>query len=509
MNKRKLNSTASILNNSFWNFLSTSIKMIIGVISSILVGRYLGPELFGTYSYINYMTGITVVFATLGFPLMLMKYVSEYSGKDNPQIIRGIFKFVLKIEIAASIAAFSIMTLFVLKVIKFSCPMLFITGALTIFPLAFGMLYGSAIRGIQEYHLNTKIEFFSSIFQILGIFSVVIFKFSVFGFLIVVFFTNIIASTLRMIVWNRRMQNVAVVDIDKTLRKKILKYSGIMVLTGIVNSVVWERSEIFFLQIFSNMSQVAFYSVAYGLVEKISEMATCLASVLLPAASAMWAGGEIHQVRRVYKLAIKYFTFIAVPICFGIAALAKPTIFLLYGDKFKDTAAILYILSIFRFFVIIAAPLAAIIYGLNGHMYLLWLGIGCSIGNIVLDLLLIPKFGAVGAAFANSSTQIFTVIAGFTWVYLKHNLTFPFKSIFKVLIAALPILFVPFCVHMFLKVHVISLVAIILTSVIVFFLIIKVLRFFDHEDISNFIKLKEKMPGISRKIFGFCIKIVN
>ena len=149
MDKNNISTKSAIVANSFWNFASTTIKTLVGIFSSVLIARTLGPTMFGSYSYINYVAGTAVFLSGLGFPLMIIKYVSEYSGKDRPDIIKGILRFVLKIEIIATIIVFLLTLLFALKLIKFQYPIWFILGAFAIFPLSFGWIYGAAIRGIQ------------------------------------------------------------------------------------------------------------------------------------------------------------------------------------------------------------------------------------------------------------------------------------------------------------------------------------------------------------------------
>lgn len=128
--------------------------------------------------------------------------------------------------------------------------------------------------------------------------------------------------------------------------------------------------------------------------------------LFLPNAARLYAKGEYEQVDRLYWQTaawIAVFTFPLFGVCF---ALAKPTTVLLFGEQYADSAAVLSLLSLGYYFH------AAM--GFNQHTMKVFGRSWCILAMdllsvvtiLVLNLLLVPRYGAVGGAAGTCLTLI-------------------------------------------------------------------------------------------------------
>ena len=68
-------------------FLPSVVHMPLGFVITVVLGRYLGAGNFGLYRMTSTLYGIAMLFATLGIPAAMIKYVAKLNSEST------IFKF--------------------------------------------------------------------------------------------------------------------------------------------------------------------------------------------------------------------------------------------------------------------------------------------------------------------------------------------------------------------------------------------------------------------------------
>jgi O-antigen/teichoic acid export membrane protein len=416
--------------------------------------------------------------------------------------------YILRAELLITIIVF-ILTLLFATIIQYKYYLWFFFGALAIFPLCFDILYSAAIRGMQEYGIITKSELFASLFKIICIIVAFLLKFDTGGFLLVILLSTLISFALRFYFWERKFSHISLQPVSKDIKHELKKYACVMFSAGIVSSVVWERSEIFFLERFSPVSQISFYNIAYSLVQRLGDIPASLAATLFPATSAFLARNDFMRIRQLYILSLKYLGFLVIPSCVGMVAIGYPAIKIFYGQAFIEAVPILNILAMFRAIALVGAPLSAIIIGLKGEVFLLVMGIVTAALNIILDITIIPYHHAIGAAYANSFSQIIAIVISFIYIYKKYKFTFPFINLLKVFTASLAMLPVSWVFYRLMGYTILSMFLVMIAAVIVYLVAVKLLKLFNQGDYDYLIKLQNRLPFFLRSkinlFMGFLI----
>jgi O-antigen/teichoic acid export membrane protein len=174
----------------------------------------------------------------------------------------------------------------------------------------------------------------------------------------------------------------------------------------LLDVIVWQRSELLFLGRFSNTVEVSFYAVPFALTERVVDLIPgALLGVLLPGLAFAQASSDPSRVGVVFAEALRYLAILTLPITIIGIALAPVVIHLLYGDGFGGATIVLQILLVAVVFGVMGQASRSALLGMEAQGRLLKTGVVAAALSIALDLLLIPRWGAVGAAIANTTVQ--------------------------------------------------------------------------------------------------------
>ncbi|MEW6041332.1 MAG: polysaccharide biosynthesis C-terminal domain-containing protein, partial [Elusimicrobiota bacterium] len=159
--------------------------------------------------------------------------------------------------------------------------------------------------------------------------------------------------------------------------------------------------------------------------------------VLLPSISGFYGNGDDYRARRTYYLACRYIAFLSWPIGIAGIVLAYPFLHYVYGHEFVRSENVLQILFFASIIVSLDSPSGALFFAMEKQSLIIKFSAILAFLNIVMDILLIPRYGALGAAFCNGTVQIIGSIIGLIYIYKVFNYAYPIKSISKIAFSSL------------------------------------------------------------------------
>lgn len=167
---------------------------------------------------------------------------------------------------------------------------------------------------------------------------------------------------------------------------------------------LYYRIDMVMLEWMMGPREVGFYAAAYRFLDIVIVLAASLSGPLFPRLSAV-AHARPHEARRLLEDAWRPLLALGLPLSLGACALATPLVTVLFGGAFAESAPLLRVLiwgTLPLFWVnlaghaLIAAnrvwPLAAV-YAASAGV------------NVGVNLLLIPRYGAAGAAVATLACE--------------------------------------------------------------------------------------------------------
>ncbi|MBI3815870.1 MAG: flippase [Nitrospinae bacterium] len=430
-----MNTRARLASNTLYNLINSTLAGIFGIATSIITARVLGSTLLGEYSYILWLIGILTLIINAGLPMAVTKYIAEYAGKNDLAAARGIFSAVLRLEIVSSIIVSlllaSISYLLSSETLRMS---LLLLSSINIIPIALSRIYYSAAAGLQKYRILAKASLITSPIQFMLILLTLLSGYSVTGLIT----ANIIGSVLNLSILGyfikREFKGIPGQTplLDISLKKRITKYS--LGVSGIIliDAVVWQKSEVFFLERFSSAPEIAFYSLAFTIGYMAMQIPAVFSSLLMPYFSEIYGQGDKKRLADGYTDSTRYLAFIAFPIGICGAALSAPLIELVYGREYIGASLPAQIILIINSFGAVSRASSSILYGTEEQSFILKWGSVIAVLNIMLDFLLIPRYGAIGAAIANSSAQMAGVIGGAVYVSRGFDIPYPLRPVLKI-----------------------------------------------------------------------------
>jgi O-antigen/teichoic acid export membrane protein len=226
-------------------------------------------------------------------------------------------------------------------------------------------------------------------------------------------------------------------NFSKKLLKDIFSYS-MPVMFGSAGFLVMGYLDSICLTYFTGLDAVADYrNVAMPTVTVLSYFAGAVCRVLLPMSAEMWEKGEKKNLSEGLKKILSYSFIISVPLAVILAYFPTVLINLFFNGNYLSAALPMSILS----FGIIFLSMNNIVFNVfNGigkpyiSTKILYIG---AIFNLIFNLLLIPNFGTIGAAF--TTTLSYVLIQGLQARYLNKFLDykFPIKKFILCVISSL------------------------------------------------------------------------
>ena len=195
---------------------------------------------------------------------------------------------------------------------------------------------------------------------------------------------------------------------------------------------------------------VGYFENAVKIVQVPTALVTAVGTVMLPRASALVAKGENKAAARHTERTLVYVMAFTSVAAFGIPAIAYPFTDLFYGEGFGPTAACM---------VALCATIPLLGFGnvvrtqylipMARDKVFLWSAVCGAGANVVVNLLLIPKFGCLGAAFGSIAAEAAVLLYQMVMVrreiplarYLKIGLAFLGVGA----VMAITLAFVPSC----------------------------------------------------------------
>lgn len=158
------------------------------------------------------------------------------------------------------------------------------------------------------------------------------------------------------------------------------------------------------------------YSVASRIAELVTFVLLASNMVIAPRIARLHKGGERVKLQRLLTGASRRVAAATLPVAAAFVLLAHPLLKALYGPEFAAGAIVLQILALAQLFNVFAGP-TAVLLNMTGQERLTTMGVAVSvIVNLILNVVLIPRFGATGAAIATGTSLVIWNVLLWYWI---------------------------------------------------------------------------------------------
>ena len=418
---------AGIGRNSVITFTAQVLSIILGLASSVMLARMLGPRDRGIFELILLIHAVILRFGTLGLDAS-----SVYFSGRNEFKLKDIVSNALSLSIVFGI----ILILLFFIISRFGVFINFLSSN-SINPLYLWLVILTNPIYLLFYFFNHILLGKEEVkkYNIINIFHTFLFLLFVFIFLyllnqqiiggIISYILSIILVTLLLIFYIRKISVIAF-GFNKILFRESMKY-GLKSHIGNIAQFLNYRLDMFLIAVFLTPTEVGYYIISVSLVEKIFMIPNAIATVLFPRVASLKECDANNITSKVSR-----HTFIIVLfLSFFIALLSNPFIRILFGSIFLPAVMPLIILLPGVIALSVAKILSSDIAGRGKPQYNTYASIVSLVLNFTLNLYFIPLWGIRGAAFSSTVsyvatflivTVVFTKISGKSWLdVLRFN----------------------------------------------------------------------------------------
>jgi O-antigen/teichoic acid export membrane protein len=400
----------TVAKNTFWLFSGEILGRVIYAIFIIYAARILGASSWGTFSYVLSLATIFMVFSDIGINVITIRELA----KDTPDKYKYLSTaFFIKI---------TLLVLSVFAVIIFAPFLNKVQAAKSLIILVASMLFFDSLR-----------EFFLSIPRALEkmehVAFIKIFSYSMIAVLGVIFLTldptpislakaHILGGIIGLLTVSLVIKD-HIKEIFQNFSKHLIKPLFASAWSLALLNLFWMimlHIDTVMLGWWRNSHEIGLYSASQRIMQFLYLFPNILIFALLPAFSR-FANTDNEKFRNILEKSLALIFAVAIPLTAGGFIFSDEIILFLFGQGYLAATGIFTILM---FTVLTVFPIIIINNAITAYDKQEKIIKTTALGllfNVLLNLYLIPKYGAVGASISIVLSQIFILIAN--WRQMK------------------------------------------------------------------------------------------
>jgi O-antigen/teichoic acid export membrane protein len=391
--------------NTLWYGLITLAGLASGLAMSVVLARGLGPALMGDFSFLTWTFRTLEAVAGLGFGLALVRYAADALARNEGGVARGLLGMLLRWQlVSVTLVALGTIAL-TLAVAPVDLRWPLVIGSLGLVPMTVEGLFMRATYGAQRYDLTAQVS---------AIKTVLLLAISIVAVLLGTGLTGIVLGQTLGTVLSCSLQARRALSlypahgeaVRPALREELGRYLVSLSVVRVLETLVWERSEILFLKLWALPQDIAFYSLAAGLASRAMILPAIFVGALLPALATLHGAGNDGEFGHVYRATLRSVALVGAPIAAVSAGLAPALVAFLYGEAYAPVAFLFRVLVAVSLLGVMRDVAWAALRASGDRRAMLMATTVAAVADLGLAWALVRPLGTTGALVANSVAQV-------------------------------------------------------------------------------------------------------
>lgn len=414
----------SIKKNFAYNTFYQILAILIPLITTPYLTRTLGATGIGEYSYAYSIAYYFVMIIQLG----LNNYGNREIAKNRDNIEKKSITFwsIYLMQFICSLFAISIYCLYIIlytknKIMLITMIPYIISGALDINWFFFGM---------EEFKI-TVIR--NTIIKIITTISIFFFVKNSSDIITYAYIMTLGMLFTQIVMWPFLKGRINCVRVS---RQDVIKHikPNLILFIPVVAISLYKMMDKIMLGVLANKAEVGYYDSSEKIIQIPMALITSLGTVMLPRMSNLFANSNADIAEKMFSKSINLALFLSTSIGFGIMAIGKTFVPWFYGDGFMKCITLFNILLPSCIFLSFANVIRTqyLIPNEKDREFIISVIMGAGI-NLIINALLIPKFGSIGAAIGTLIAEATVCIVQVVFVYrelpMKKYIFYSFKYV--------------------------------------------------------------------------------
>jgi O-antigen/teichoic acid export membrane protein len=398
--------------------------------NNFMIQRAFGPGLYGLY-ILGYaiVTLVSSIF-NLGLDDAMVRYTSIYRGKKQPQLLRGLAIFCTAlVGVAGMLGAILVLyfTPYIATVRHSSQIVPILLIMIPIIPLTcMQVVWSAGLQGFKafKWRVITQRLLIPGVLLVLLV-PVLIFFHNITSVAIALLLSILFCTLVSLFFFFRQLTGFSRQTARRYELREWIGFATPNFLTSIIDTVLDSVDTV--LLAFFAISNVAIgqYGAAIRIAIFISMPLQSFNTMFSPTIAELYSKGENQKLSAMFKIVTKWALTFSLPI-FWIAVLFAEPLLGISGSGFAPAWPLLIALAIGNLINVGTGSVGYMLL-MTGHQKITFLNsLVAIVFNIVLGVILIPRYGAMGVAIATGVALSIVNLMRLLQVYIFLKMT-PFR----------------------------------------------------------------------------------
>lgn len=442
----------NVLNNFVYNFGYQILTILIPIITTPYLARIIGVEGVGQYSYANSIAYYFMIFIMLGLNNYGNRTIA--SVRNNSEKLSASFCEIYIMQLILGIIVSGAYIVFCF----FSQNVNMLQWIMLIYVFSAVLDVNWFFFGLEQFKFLVIRNMVIKLLITISIFVFVKDKSDLYLYVCIILLGNLVSN---IILWPRVFK---MIKIKKIRFKDALKHfkPNLILFIPIIAVSLYKYMDKIMLGKMSVMEQVGFYEYSEKIIQIPMALVNSLGTVMLPKMSNLVANNLNDKEEKYISISMLIVIFCSSSVCFGLMGIAKEFVPFFYGNGYQPCVNLFYILLPSCCFIAFANVIRTQ-YLIPHKLDVIYIKsvIWGALINFILNIILIIRLQAIGAAIATLITEIVVCIYQAIKVnkilnimkYARNILPFIFSGIFMfIFIISIPLNFDNLIINMIIKV---------------------------------------------------------
>lgn len=391
---------------------------------SVMLARLIGVAGVGLYFLAITIVDISATISRLGLETAGLRFASIAYSQGERGTLAALYRRCMGLALAAAIAIALPVWLIVSHLplggerapeLRAELPLLVFAFA----PIALLVVQAEFLKGIGASGTGTFTQAVVPPFLLLAG-SIVLWFYgaaTLHGVFLVYVTVAVVAVIVAMTVWNWRLPGIWREPGTFDTRRLLRTSTPLLLVTSIDLVMGW--TDILVLGIWADAGQVGIYGISLRIALLATFVLGAINIVAAPQFAALYAEGNSDALKRLAQQSAFWTLVVAAPAI--LVLVSVPDLILqLFGPQFKDGAWPLRILALGQFVNLATGSVGTLLL-MTGHEKLMRNNVAFSAAlNLLGNLILVPSYGAVGAAASTAFALAFMNVV--SWIMVRKKL---------------------------------------------------------------------------------------
>jgi O-antigen/teichoic acid export membrane protein len=393
-------------------FAGTLFTTALGYLFKVYLARVLGAEDLGLYALGVTIVGFLGIFNTLGLPHSAVRFVAAYQASGKYRELHALLWRGASLLLLANVVLGAVLLTFGRVVaVRFYHSSALVSYlplfALTMLLSVLNGFYGKVLAGYRDIKLRTWIlSFIGSPLNMLMAVLLITIGMGLRGYIMAQIISSAVICVLLVVAVRRFTPSAARFSAQPSSSPppEVWSFSAAMLGIGLLEFLVGQVDKIA-LGYYRGAREVGIYSVAAAVVVYVPLALSSINQIFAPTIADLHTRGDMALLARLFQSLTKWAMGLTLPLALVVMILSRP-LMRIFGANFEIGWPVLIIGTIGQLVNCAVGSVGYLLLMSGNQKRLIRVQIAMAVLMVVASIVLVPLFGAIGAATAAAMSNI-------------------------------------------------------------------------------------------------------